>query len=149
MQGWDQDQFFSFFFFVMSGSFFSFLLSFISFFARGWPTSMGLVGSWVVLTHSLNSHLFVHLCPPSWIDFKNINSPATPRKIQANSRAMFDRAQIIKTATGWDNNLAMNNGRSLINKLQINTQLQTPSGKSFMKVFLFSSSKGEGHEKRA
>ena len=50
---------------------------------------------------------------------------------------MFDTAQIIKTATGWDNNLAMNNGRSLINKLQINTQLQTPSGKSFMKVFLF------------
>ena len=50
---------------------------------------------------------------------------------------MFDRAQIIETATGWDNNLAMNNGRSLINKLQINTQLQTPSGKLFMKVFLF------------
>ena len=50
---------------------------------------------------------------------------------------MFDRAQIIKTATGWDNNLAMNNGRSLINNLQINTQLQTPSGKSFMKVFIF------------
>ena len=77
------------------------------------------------------------LCPPSWIDFKNINSPATPRKIQANSRAMFDRAQIIKTATGWDNNLAMNNDRSLINKLQINTRLQTPSGKSIKKVFLF------------
>ena len=50
---------------------------------------------------------------------------------------MFDRAQIIKTATGWDNNLAMNNGRSLINKLQINTRLQTPSGKSIKKVFLF------------
>ena len=50
---------------------------------------------------------------------------------------MFDRAQIMKTATGWDNNLAMSNGRSLINKLQINTQLQTPSGKSFMKVFIF------------
>ena len=50
---------------------------------------------------------------------------------------MFDRAQIIKTATGWDNKLAINNGRSLINKLQINTQLQTPSEKSFMKVFIF------------
>ena len=28
----------------------------------------------------------------------------------------------------------MNNGRSLINKLQINTQLQTPSGKSYESI---------------
>ena len=66
-----------------------------------------------------------------------MNSQLHPERFKPNSRAMFDRAQIIKTATGWDNNLATNNGRSLINKLQINTQLQTPSGKSFMKVFIF------------
>ena len=95
------------------------------------------VGPGLSSTSPESNMFFLALCPPSWIDFKNIDSPATPRKIQATSRAMFDRAQIIKKATGWDNNLAMNNGRSLINKLQINTQLQTPSGKSFMKVFLF------------
>ena len=62
---------------------------------------------------------------------------------------MFDRARIIKTATGWDNNLAMNNGRSLINKLQINTQLQTHLENHLGKYSFFSSSKGKGHEKRA
>lgn len=61
---------------------------------------------------------------------------------------MLDRAQIIKTATGWDNNLAMNNGRSLINKLQINTQWQTHLENHLRKYLFFSSSKGKGHEKR-